>query len=135
MENTIMAEMLEEMKKQNTALYTTLAELVNNQLSGMQAILSKADINREQTRTDADEKEKSINRESTRIDANKKDYKRNEIIAMMYLNGITPIEVAKKLKLHRSTVSNVMSKREKSKRIANFIAKQIGGKREEIFGY
>ncbi len=60
---------------------------------------------------------------------------KRKLIASMYLCGITPNEVAQKLKLHRSTVSNVMSKRQKSKRIANFIAKQIGGKREEIFGY
>jgi len=123
MENTIMAEMLEEMKKQNSALYGTLAELVNNQLSGMQTILSKMENNHEQPRTDANE-EKSISR-----------MEKNEIRGHLYLNGLSQVDIAKKTKVTVSMVSRVMSRERKSKRVANFIAKQIGGKREEIFGY
>ena len=134
MENKIMVEMLEEIKKQNSALYTTLAELVNNQLSGMQTILSKVNANHEQPRTYTNE-EKDINRERTWTDTNKNYLDKNTIKGYLYLHGTSPIKISQELGVTLSMVSRVMSRERKSKRVANFIAKQIGGKREEIFGY
>ena len=60
---------------------------------------------------------------------------RNEIIGNMYLKGLTTTKIARQLKRSAPSVSNVISKKFKSKKIANYIAKHIGCKREEIFGY
>jgi len=60
---------------------------------------------------------------------------RREIIGNMYLSGLTPTAVARSLKLSAPSVSNVISKKFKSKKIADYIAKKIGRNRIEIFGY
>lgn len=58
-----------------------------------------------------------------------------EIKGHLYLNKTSPKQIAKELKCTPASISRILSGQSKSKRIAGFIAKTIGRKREEIFGY
>lgn len=59
--------------------------------------------------------------------------KPNEIRAALLLRDIRPIEIARKLKVGRSAVCNVITGYGKSRRIQEAIAEMIGKTVEEIW--